>query len=375
MKLPRNRLKRDRVNLLKLKNKKFIEIAVILIFLGILGGTIAEDNSYNQLGEPKGSSGDSALYGQIDNYSNVMNYPYVTKTSTRSSQKNLHLKNLEFSFWEEINIPGMPDTKEDDFLNQYIFSTSQLPQGICLTEDFVFITAYSEEDECLGEIMVFDDETGEYLFTLGMDEDSHLGGIAYDGENVWVCNSTNNTIERISYDFVYIMATQNKGEVVDATEVVDIYKIKNTPSCITFCNGRLWVGTHNKWTNSRMVAYYYDKNEDKLKALSTYNIPSQVQGVAFGEKGEVYLSTSYGRTFSSYIKKYESVFTMTENVNEPVLTIEMPPCSEGIALYEDTLYVLFESAGEKYFEGTDGNGRSLSPLDKILMISIESAED
>lgn len=37
--------------------------------------------------------------------------------------------------------------------------------------------------------MVFDRETGEYMVTLGMDENSHLGGIAFDGDNVWVCNS------------------------------------------------------------------------------------------------------------------------------------------------------------------------------------------
>ena len=35
------------------------------------------------------------------------------------------------------------------------------------------------------------------------------------------------------------------------------------------------------------------------------------------------------------------------------------------------LYVLFESAGEKYLEGTDGKGQSLSPIDKLLMIPVK----
>jgi hypothetical protein len=30
--------------------------------------------------------------------------------------------------------------------------------------------------------------------------------------------------------------------------------------------------------------------------------------------------------------------------------------------------VLFESAAEKYYNGTDGKGVSLSPIDKILML-------
>ena len=46
----------------------------------------------------------------------------------------------------------------------------------------------------------------------------------------------------------------------------------------------------------------------------------------------------------------------------------MPPCSEEIALTEEQIYVLFESAGEKYLEGTDGRGKSIAPIDEILAI-------
>ena len=71
----------------------------------------------------------------------------------------------------------------------------------------------------------------------------------------------------------------------------------------------------------------------------------------------------------------DKVFALIEKVNEPMLTIEMPPCSEGITIYDDVIYVVFESAGEKYLDGTDGGGNSLSPLDKILMIPLENAGD
>ena len=40
---------------------------------------------------------------------------------------------------------------------------------------------------------------------------------------------------------------------------------------------------------------------------------------------------------------------------------------------EDNLYVLFESAGEKYLEGTDGKGQSLSPIDKLLIIPLKDS--
>ena len=226
----------------------------------------------------------------------------------------------------------------------------------------------------MGELMVMDRETGEYMITLGMDENSHLGGIAYDGDNVWVCNSHDGTIERISYDFIQQMAYQNKGEVVDARDVVDEYLFKNTPSCITYYGGRLWIATHTLFVNSKIYAYYFDHSSDKLIALSGYKIPSKVQGVAFDSSGGVYLSSSYGRNKSSYLYNYTSITSLATSPNHPELKVEMPPCSEEIDIYNDTIYVMFESAGEKYLEGTDGKGTSLSPIEKILMIPIDQLD-
>ncbi len=306
----------------------------------------------------------------IDNKYSVEHYQY----DNENDDKVMLLKDCEYEFINEINIPGMPATKESDFLNNYIFSESQCPQGLCITEDYVLVTSYSEEDDSLGELMVFDRENGEYLVTLGMDAKSHLGGIAYDGENVWVCNSNENTLERISYDFISLMATANSKQVIDATGVVDIYKIDNTPSCITFYGGRLWVATHTLLLDSKMVAYYYDEKNDKMEKLSEYTIPAKVQGVTFDENGKIFLSTSYGRQSSSYIKVYKSIVSLSSNPNRPDSKIEMPPGSEEIDILNGKLYVIFESAGEKYLDGTDGKGNSISPIDKILCIDTKSIE-
>ena len=323
---------------------------------------------------PASQSADYILYAkwtlQIDNHASVQNYDYQSK----GMNKERLLKNLDYSFFDEIDIPGMPTTRENDFINQYIFSESQAPQGICLTDEFVLITSYSTEDDCMGELMVMDRETGEYMITLGMDENSHLGGIAFDGDNVWVCNSHENTIERISYDFIQQMAYQNKGEVVDAREVVDEYPVRNVPSCITYYGGRLWIATHTLVVNSKMYAYYFDHSSDKLVALSSYKIPAKVQGVAFDSSGGVHLSSSYGRNKSSYLYNYTSITALATSPNRPAIKVEMPPCSEEIDIYADNVYVMFESAGEKYLEGTDGKGQSLSPIDKILIIPVDELD-
>lgn len=301
---------------------------------------------------------------RINNEYNVKNYEYTSRGKK--------LKDCTYDFLEDISIPGMPDTKEDDMLNNIIYSQSQCPQGLCITDDFVLMTSYSTEADCLGELIVFSRETGDYLITLGMDPESHLGGIAFDGVNVWVCNSKNKTIERISYDFIQLMAFENTNQVVDATEVVDVYKVKNTPSCITYYDGRLWIATHNILFNSTMKAYCYDNLKDELNVLSEYSIPPQVQGIAFDDKGQVYLSTSYGRNMSSYIKQYSSVVELSSNPNQPEKKVELPPGSEEVDIAKNSLFVIFESAGEKYLEGTDGKGYCYYPIDKILRIDISS---
>lgn len=218
-----------------LRNSVRAFILVIGLILMILAAAGYEQQSTRE-GADSASSRSSV---GIDNVASVMNYPYQS-----TDRGSVRLKDLDFSFQEDIDIPGMPDTKEDDFLNQYIFSKAQCPQGICFTDEFVLITSYSSEDDCMGELMVMDRESGRYLVTLGMDEKSHLGGIAFDGINVWVCNSYENSIERISYDFIQLMAYQNAGDVIDARSVVDTYSVENTPSCITFYGGRLWIATH-----------------------------------------------------------------------------------------------------------------------------------
>ena len=50
----------------------------------------------------------------------------------------------------------------------------------------------------------------------------------------------------------------------------------------------------------------------------------------------------------------------------------MPTCSEEVAFADGTVFVLFESASAKYFEGTDGMGKSPAPIDKLLEVSVAS---
>lgn len=317
--------------------------------------------------------GDLTLYAKwtrnIDSAYNVQMYSYQTASKVGGTDKEL--KDCDYGFVNNIDIPGMPLTREKDYMENLISSYGQCPQGICITDDYYLITAYcTDDDESLGSMYVFDKTTGEYLVTLGMKKNSHLGGLTYDGRNIWICHSDSKALERISYAYIKKIAAMKPKAFVDATGLFVEYRVSNLPSCVTAYDGKLWVATHNIYFKSVMISYQY--RDGKLKEIARYQIPEKVQGIAFDETGNVYLSTSYGREKSSYLKIYKSVAALDASPGKPMIKVEMPPCSEEISVANGKIYVLFESASQKYFEGTDGRGTSIAPIDKILTISIPS---
>lgn len=307
---------------------------------------------------------------EIDNHYNVEMYSYrATSTQNRNHKE---LKECSYDFLDNVVIPGMPSTRERDYRENLITSDTQCMQGLCFTPEYILMTSYAEEAENKGSLMVFDRVSGVYLVTLCMREESHLGGLAFDGENIWVCHSSSKTLERIPYEYIVAIAGSEPQCCVDASALTDEYQLKNTPSSITCYGGRIWVATHTKLLDSEMLSYTYDPKSNQLSSVSSYRIPSKVQGIAFDADGAVYLSTSYGRNNSSYLKVYSSLLALTKNPNEPTMKVEMPPCSEQIAIVDNNIYVVFESASRKYFEGTDGNGTATSPIDKVLEVAVAS---
>lgn len=325
--------------------------------------SVIEDSKY----------GDLTLYAKwtrcIDSAYNVQMYSY--KTGSMVSGTDKELKNCNYGFVNNIEIPGMPSTREKDYMENMISTYGQCPQGICLTEDYYLITAYNtDDDDSPGSMYIFDRDTGEYLVTLGMKKQSHLGGLTYDGRNVWICHSDSRALERLSYRYIKKIAECKPKAFVDATGLFEEYKVANMPSCVAAYDGKLWVATHNPYFKSIMIAYEF--RDDKLRAVDYYQIPEKVQGIAFDLNGNVYLSTSYGREKSSYLKVYDDVDALDRAPGKPMIKVEMPPCSEEICMSDNKVYVLFESASRKYFEGTDGRGRSIAPIDKILTVDISS---
>ncbi|MFV0464927.1 MAG: hypothetical protein ACK5ML_02540 [Lachnospiraceae bacterium] len=305
---------------------------------------------------------------KVDSENSIVSFSYRLSNFWNSNTSSL--KNCDYRFEDFITIPGLPATVESDLLNERIVDSSLCLQGLAYTDEFILISSYSANSpDNPGCIHVIDRQTGEYLVSIGLRGNSHMGGIAFDGQNIWVCNSDNNTMSRISYSIVKSLAQKELHKMIDCTDQFFHYKIDMEPSCVTFSNGKIWIATHTVFGNSKLGSYIFEQNQ--LTKEQVYQIPSKVQGITFDDKGRVYLSTSYGRKNSSFLHMYQSLADLDQNPNHPSTIIEMPPCSEEIEYLQGELLILFESACQKYFEGADGNGISTSPIDKILCLSTD----
>ena len=339
------------MNLLILKNKRIYVVALVLL-LGLITISLQDKNMPEGEISPSGYSVNPRNMSYIDNNKNVQEYEYRFHSKQKRKIYEYTLTETEYAFLEEVML------LEDE----------EYPQGLCITDEYILISSYSDSKDKLGELKVFDKLSGAFLVSLCVDENSHLGGVVYDGEYVWICNSNEMTLDRISYAYIKQMVCDNPGEKIDIRNQVDMYRVKNKPSSVSCYGGYLYVASHSILSSGSMVGYIYNQEKDRLEAKLYFEIPSKVQGVTFTEQGEVIVSVSYGRKSSSYVKKYHSLLTMSNDVKNYKECIELPPCSEGVFYYDDNIYILFESAAKKYLEGTDGRGESVSPLDKILMI-------
>lgn len=290
----------------------------------------------------------------IDNVANVENFGYKGNYEKTEATP---IKECDYSFWENVLLPGTGQLPQE--------TTDSCVQGLAFTPDYLLLTAYALNAQENGGLYVYDRKTGAFLGKIPMRRGSHLGGIAYDEKNVWVCHSGQQVLSRISYEALRGAVKQGMFTVAGAEED---YPVEEEPSCLTAENGQLFAATFREKEKSRMTAYRYDENRDRLVAENVYQIPPKVQGVAFDAAGNVWFSTSYGRKNSSFLLKYKALAAVGEEGVQPEAVVELPPCSEELAAQNGKLYIVFESACRKYKEGTDGRGKSRSPLDKILLL-------
>ena len=258
------------------------------------------------------------------------------------------------------------------------------PQGLSYDagSDSFLICGYMKKSDQASRVYVISGEGySEYKYvTLLVDNETfcgHTGGIAVYQTQVFLVS------EGSVYRFTLadLLTAEDEGEVT----VTDHFETGNGADFVNVKGNELWVGEFYRKGNyetsdshhlttidadaNMAMSYCYQLDLTKqygvdsttpTKALSTIGL---VQGMVILDDGKIVLSTSYGLS-DSHLYVYEDVFAEATDtyieINETqvpvyilrsgklVKKLTLPCMSEELTLKDGKVYVVFESACQKY---------------------------
>lgn len=267
-----------------------------------------------------------------------------------------------------IPIPGLVNTEIYD--DGSVSSSEQyVPQGLCRAGDYMLVTAYDVKKKNQTVIYVVDIAKHTLVSTLTLPNKYHAGGIAFDGENIWMTGDTSDKykgepfVQYLAYDTFLQLITEPLNEVKSEDMSGFIY-IKNKPSFLECDSGRLWVGTYigSKGTSEAYMNGYKIIGEPGARTLNTVMYPV-VSGIDSSAQGadivgtDLYVSSSYKGTArgvkSSFITKYYLGNAAKEGQdvyvkNREVSRIEVPKMNEEILVDGSAIHINFESGADRW---------------------------
>lgn len=289
-------------------------------------------------------------------------------------------------------------------------SQQLVPQGMAYwaEEDLMIISCYMS-DGTAGALTVVDWETGLLQKTLYLHnaDDSphtgHLGGLAISKAHLWIASDPG----------IYPISLSVVTEAEDNARLLlpSVIPTETNAMFATSTEGVLWIGeftrsdgnyptdrshhlagrdgkTYNGWLGGYALEEATDLTSgsftpsDKLQPAVILSIPFDVQGAVITED-YILLSTSYGRKNNSRLLIYENPLAQPPHTTAELVSgesvgvwflddlnfraqIPIPPMSEALVRYEQSIAVLFESAAEQY------RSSAYNPVDRIQLLGWDS---
>jgi hypothetical protein len=262
------------------------------------------------------------------------------------------------------------------------------PQGLTQTEDGVFLACGYLKDGGPSRVYVIGDKARyiQLVKANGAADENHAGGLAAYGN--WLYLTNEDSLAVYALDAVL---TAPSG---DALKPVYEFPVGLHASFVYVEGDKLYVGefyraenyptdeTHHMTTDAGQAHYalmaVYPLSPDKEYGFASqapdcvYSITGLAQGVCLTESGSLCLSASYG-TAHSYIYVYEDpaqypydgTFEIKKtkvplyylDANHLIKTVKLFPMSEELVYSDGRIYVMCESASNKYVFGKfTGNG-------------------
>lgn len=275
----------------------------------------------------------------------------IYKSNKKLKTSKLYKKYTEFA--KALNLtktlvsPGLKTTNVYGFV-----SKNMVTQAVTFAEKYILMTAYDYKGEEKSVVYVIDRKTKKYITTLALPDSYHVGGMAYDGYNVWV--STGTAVSCFTYDD--IKAAVASGE--DSSQIAYKTKceVKTQASFVTYYNKKLWIGEHYENKTSKMYGYSITgkKTTPVLKKIFSMTIPSKTQDVLFLKDGTLIVSRSnqisskLSKYYLSELTRYKPSWGKKKSgnikLNKSRGKLTMPNMMEGIAYRDGYIYTSFESA-------------------------------
>ncbi|WP_433677101.1 hypothetical protein [Microbacterium gorillae] len=269
-----------------------------------------------------------------------------------------------------------------DAAYELVLSKGFTPQGLALSDDQVFVSAYDHKHKLNSVVFVFD-YSGAFVKTISLRNKAHVGGIGYDQEArvLWIGDRRDgraaisgilqDTID--AYDIRALTPIEYAvSYIVDSLEGV---------STLDFHGDLLWASyftndPHESQIQVFSLDYsepdaegfveltdvgdtersYIDKDgEHHIFADLALTAPKEVQGLAFDDT-HLYVAQSFG-TKNSRLTRYDLAVDEDSAVFTNGVSIELPPYLEQIALSGEDgvsdIHPLFESAQPAYRKKVD----------------------
>ena len=288
----------------------------------------------------------------------INGHPKITQTSIIGDVESSAVYSEYKSFFDDcgnnIIIPGLNST--------------MVPQGMCKSNDYIYVSAYDHSESDFSCIYIMSLSSGSLIKTIWLkDNYNHVGGIATNGTYLYI--TCGNRIGVVSLSTINSASNNANIELTYINIKNDVNDLVRCSTCVyDSSTNLLWVAQFNE-TNTD-YAYAYTVNGIKSLTYSAkIKVPQYTQGLFF-DGNIVYYSTSYGRNNSSNIYKCSVSKSGTNYTYTKLETIVAPPTSEGIFIYNNNLYILFENAASHYYEGSNP---SKYPIDRICLYRLNAS--
>ncbi|MCH5264432.1 MAG: fibronectin type III domain-containing protein [Lachnospiraceae bacterium] len=242
-------------------------------------------------------------------------------------------------------VPGLKVTNVAGFN-----TTRMVPQSITFAKKYLLISAYDYSKAQESVIYIMERKTREYITSLVLPHKGHVGGMAFDGTNLWIAYGKN--LQCIKYSVVKNAALSGKAytEIYHFTTVA---AMPETVSYVAYYQDRVWAGAYNEKSKKYMYGYSI-ASKTGVPVLTQTNrmlMPNRTQGVAFTTEGKMIISrscqTKKGRSgFICRLETYNPTWNLSNyslKKNKRKKIVKMPPMNEGIAIYGAYTYIIYES--------------------------------